>query len=84
LLYTNAIFGWPKQKVAADAPKETVKPKAETPIQDRQPAEIAESQRTAAPSPTPEEPNPIPAPQPQGKHAPGLDTAATAPLPPMS
>jgi hypothetical protein len=26
LLYTNAIFGWPKQKVAADAPKETVKP----------------------------------------------------------
>ena len=44
LLYTNVIFGWPKQKLEADAGKETVKPKAEAPRADRQPAEIAESQ----------------------------------------
>jgi Bacterial SH3 domain len=85
LLYTNVIFGWPKQKLEADAGKETVKPKAEAPRADRQPAEIAESQSPAV------EPQPAPA-QPQGEHAPGLDIAAgvpssdsttTAPLPPM-
>ena len=85
LLYTNEIFGWPKQKLEADAGKETVKPKAEAPRADRQPAEIAESQSPAV------GPQPAPA-QPQGEHAPGLDIAAvvppsdsttTAPLPPM-
>jgi hypothetical protein len=75
LLYTNVIFGWPKQKLEADAGKETVKPKAEAPRPDRQPAEIAESQSTAQ---TTVEPQPAPA-QPQGKHAPGLDIAAGAP-----
>ena len=88
LLYTNVIFGWPKQKLEADAAKETVKPRAEAPRPDRQPAEIAESQSTAQ---TTVEPQPAPT-QPQGKHAPGLDiaagapppdSAATAPLPPM-
>ena len=68
LLYTNVIFGWPKQKLEADAGKETVKPKAEAPRADRQPAEIAESQSPAV------EPQPAPA-QPQGEHAPGLDIA---------
>jgi hypothetical protein len=79
LLYTNVIFGWPKQKLEADAGKETVKPKAEAPRADRQPAEIAESQSPAV------EPQPAPA-QPQGEHAPGVppsDSTTTAPLPPM-
>ena len=69
LLYTNVIFGWPKQKLEADAGKETIKPKAEAPRADRHPAEIAESQSPAV------EPQPAPA-QPQGEHAPGLDIAA--------
>jgi len=72
LLYTNVIFGWPKQKLEADAGKETVKPKAEAPRADRQPAEIAESQSPAV------GPQPAPA-QPQGEHAPGLDIAAVVP-----
>jgi hypothetical protein len=77
LLYTNVIFGWPKSKLEADAGKETVKPKAEAPRPDRQPAEIAESQ---SPAQQVVEPQPAPA-QPQGKHAPGLDIAAGAPPP---
>jgi Bacterial SH3 domain len=77
LLYTNVIFGWPKSKLEADAGKETVKPKAEAPRPDRQPAEIAESQ---SPAQQVVEPQPAPA-QPQGKHAPDLDIAAGAPPP---
>jgi hypothetical protein len=81
LLYTNAIFGWPKQKIETDAHKETATSTIVAKMQDRQPAEFAESQSPVAPSKPTTEPKPAPAAQPQGKHAPGLDSAASAPLP---
>jgi Bacterial SH3 domain len=81
LLYSNVIVGWPKQKVETDAHKETATTTTVAKMQDRQFAEIAESQSPAAPSQPTAEPKLATGAQPQGKHAPGLDSTARAPLP---
>ncbi len=75
-LYTNAIFGWPKEKAEADAHKEAPRPAPVAKLQDRQPAEIAESQSPPPSSQLAPQSNQAPAGQPQSKHAPGIGAGA--------